>query len=103
MKLCPGSAASPEQCLSAAGGLELSLPILKIPHCADQAVMFFLPVSLCTSWACPSPNAFITDSFGISALFLPQQLRGCAGPLFLERDPGWVRMLTGVCHCLFRI
>lgn len=54
-------AASPEQCLSAAGGLELSLPILQTPYCVDQAVIFFLlPVYLCTSWAWPSPNAFIT-------------------------------------------
>lgn len=35
------SAASPERCLSAAGGLESSLPILQIPHRVDQAVIFF--------------------------------------------------------------
>lgn len=43
-----GSAASPEQCLSAAAGLE-SLPILQNPHRVDQAVIFFFPscLSLC--------------------------------------------------------
>lgn len=111
MKMCPAvmmqlRAASPEWCLSAAGGVELSLPILEIPHHVDQAVIFFLPIYLCTSWAWPSPNAFITDCFrkGIFALFLSQQLRGCAGPLFLERDTGWAQVQGcsgGVCHCLF--
>lgn len=46
-----GSAASPEQCLSAAAGLE-SLPILQNPHRVDQAVIFFffLLVYLCVIW-----------------------------------------------------
>lgn len=72
------SAALPEQCLSAAAGLECSLPILQIPHRVDQAVIFFLAVYLCTSWAWSSPNAFITDCFGkgISVLFLPRPVRG---------------------------
>lgn len=47
---------------SAAGGSE-SFLILQIPHRVDQAVIFFLPVYLCISWAWPSPNAFITDCF----------------------------------------
>lgn len=100
------SAASPERCLSAAGGLESSLPILQIPHRVDQAVIFFfLPVYLSTSWAWSSPNAFITDCFGkgISALFLPRQVRSCTGSLFLERDTGWAQVQGcsgGVCDCL---
>lgn len=41
------SAAPPERCLSAAGGLESSLPILPIPHwCGSSSDFFFFLFTL---------------------------------------------------------